>query len=912
MPLQPGARLGAYEVVAAIGAGGMGEVYRARDGRLGRDVALKILSDLFAGDAERLARFTREAQTLASLNHPNVAAIYGIEEANGVRALVMEFVDGEDLSARVARGPLPVDEALAIANQIADALSAAHSQGVVHRDLKPANVKVRTDGTVKVLDFGLAKAMETVTGSSAVMSQSPTITTPAMTGVGIILGTAAYMSPEQARGRAVDKRTDVWAFGCVLYEMLSGRRAFDAEDVSMTLASVMMKEPDWSALPDNVPAHIRDVVKRCLEKDRQRRIADIAVAQFLINEPGAGSAMAAAAPASMRVRLTRVFAAVAAMGAALGVGAGIMWWYTRPAAQTPVRFAIVPPANQPLSIQGFQRDIAITPDGRAIVYRVAQGAGDVRLAVRALDQLDVRILPGITEVRSPFISPNGQWIGFFEGQNGQLKKVSILGGPPVTLCKYVGIPLEGSWGADDTIIFATNDRSTGLMSVGAGGGDPKVLTTPDVAAGETDHLMPSILPGGRAVLFTIQRRSQTIDNEQIAVLDLKTGRKKILIQGGSDARYVETGHLIYAVAGTLRAVRFDLQGLAVTGDPVPVVEGVTMSGTTGTADYAVSQNGTLVYAPGVVGGGISRILVWADRQGREAPINAPARTYTIPRISPDGTRVALDIRDQENDIWVWDLKRETLARVTFDPGFDQFPVWTPDGRRLIFGSTRGSGGANSMGLFSQAADNTGTVARLTTTTNAQAPMAISPDATRVLLMETDPKTGQDIKITSVTPAASQQPQPLIQTPFNETNPDISPDGRWVAYQSNESGSNQVYVRPFPQVDAGHWQISTGNGLKPVWSRNGRELFYMTNTASGSAMMAVAVQTAGALFSAGNPVKLFDLAQYYLVNNGRSYDVSADGRFLLIKNPTPSNPAMAPGLVVVEHWTDELKQSVPAK
>ena len=919
MALAPGSRLGPYEVTAQIGAGGMGEVYRARDTKLNRDVALKILPEAFTVDGDRIARFRREAQVLASLNHPNIAAIYGFEDSGSRHALILELVEGPTLADRIAKGPIPLDEALPIAKQIAEALEAAHEQGMIHRDLKPANIKLRDDGTVKVLDFGLAKALEPVTGSSAVLSQSPTITTPAMTGVGIILGTAAYMSPEQARGRAVDKRTDVWAFGCVLYEMLSGRRAFDAEDVSMTLAAVMMKAPDWSALPDTVPAQIRSVIKRCLEKDRQRRVADIAVAQFLMNEPPAESMVAASASTSSS--LTRMVAAAMTVVAALGAGAAIMWWYMRPAAQAPVRFVIVPPANQPLSIQGFQRDIAITPDGRAIVYRVAQGANDVHLAVRALDQLDARILPGITVVRSPFVSPNGQWIGFFEGQNGQLKKVSILGGPPVALCKYVGIPLEGSWGADDTIIFATNDRSTGLMSVGAGGGDPKVLTTPDVAAGETDHLMPSILPGGRAVLFTILRRSQTIDNAQIAVLNLKTGRKKILIQGGSDARYVETGHLIYAVAGTLRAVRFDLQGLAVTGDPVPVVEGVTMSGTTGTADYAVSQNGTLVYAPGAVGGGINRTLVWADRQGREEPIKTPPRAYIIPRISPDGTRVALDIRDQENDIWVWDLKRETLARVTFDPGLDQSPVWTPDGRRLIFGSTRGAGvgagvdaalgGGTVSSLYSQAADNTGTVARLTTATNPQAPMAISPDATHVLFMEFDPKTGQDIKMADLTKPASQQPQTLIQTPLAETNPDISPDGRWVAYQSSESGANQVYVRPFPKVDAGHWQISTDNGLKPVWSRNGRELFYMTNTASGSAMMAVAVQTAGALFSAGNAVKLFDLAPYYLVNNARTYDVSANGRFLLIKDPA-ANRTSTTSLVVVEHWTQELEQRVPAK
>src|SRR5215831_5777447 len=640
----------------------MGEVYRARDTKLSRDVALKILSNVFATDAERLARFTREAQTLASLNNPQIAAIYGLEESNGVRALVMELVEGEDLSERIARGPIPLDEALAIANQIATALAVAHEQGIVHRDLKPANVKVRPDGAVKVLDFGLAKALEPA-GSSVVVSQSPTITTPAMmTGVGMILGSAAYMSPEQARGRAVDKRTDIWAFGCVMYEMLTGIRAFDAEDVSMTLASVMMKEPDWSALPDDVPAHIRSVVRRCLEKDRQKRLADIAVAQFLINEPPAPAVSAApahvyATPEPKGARVVRLIGFAVAALLLLAAAVGVTWWFLRPATPQLVRFTITPPTAQPLTIQGFQRDIAITPDGRHIVYRIGPAATiGTQLAVRSLDQLDPRILTGISGIRSPFISPDGHWIGFFEGNGGEIKKVSILGGPPIALCKYTGNPFEASWGADDTIVFATNDRATGLLSVGAGGGEPKVLTTPDTAHGEVDHVFPFVLPGGRAVLFTIVMQGQTTDNAQIAVLDLKTGQKKTLIRGGSDARYVDTGHLIYGVAGTIRAVRFDLGRLEVTSDPIPVAERVTMSGTTGVADFVLSQNGTLVYVPGGIGGGtIGRTLAWVNCQGREESIKAPPRSYLLPRLSPDGTRVALDVRDQENDIWIWDL-----------------------------------------------------------------------------------------------------------------------------------------------------------------------------------------------------------------------------------------------------------------
>ncbi len=906
MALQIGARIGVLEVVAAIGAGGMGEVYRARDTRLNRDVAVKIVSDLFAADADRLARFTREAQTLASLNHSNIAAIYGFEEQAGVRALVMEFVDGEDLSQRLARGPVPLDEAVSIANQIANALAAAHEQGIVHRDLKPANVKVRPDGVVKVLDFGLAKAMEPP-GSSVAVSQSPTITTPAMmTGVGMILGSAAYMSPEQARGKTVDKRSDIWAFGCVLYEMLSGRRAFDAEDVSMTLASVMMKEPDWNALPDDVPAHLRTVIRRCLEKDRQKRLADIAVAQFLINEPpaaaaGATPAVVQSAPLR-RATLTRALAIALAAIAAVSATAGITWWLMRPPTPQPVRFTITPPLTQPLTVQGFQRDIAITPDGRTIIYRVGPaGTIGTQLAIRALDQLEARVLPGITGIRSPFVSPDGHSIGFFEGANGELKRVSLQGGPPIALCRYVGNPYEASWAPDNTIVFATSDITTGLMSVSAAGGVPKVLTKPDATKGEGDHVMPFVLPGGRGILFTITRPNQ-LDASQIAVFDPRTGEKKILIRGGTDARYVDTGHLIYATAGTLRAVLFDLGRLEVMGEPVPVLDQLATSGTTGTADYAIAQNGTLVYVPGVLGSGVARTLAWVRRDGREEPINnAPARAFVYPRVSPDGTRVALDARDQESDIWIWDLKRETLARLTFDPGQDQSPVWTPDSRRIIFGSPRGG----AQNLYWQAADNTGTVERLNPSPNIQLPYSVSSDGKYLVFGDLSQATNQDIGVLTlpadVVSAATPSARPLIRTMFNEGNAELSPDGRWVAYQSNESGANEIYVRPFPNADAGRWQISNGGGTRPVWARNGRELFFYSNTA----LMTVATSSSGTTFSAGHVTKLFDTAPYYFLNAGRTYDVAADGRFLMIKTAQSPN-STASSFVVVEHWTEELK------
>ena len=896
----------------------MGEVYRARDTQLKREVAIKVLPEPFAQDADRLARFQREAELLAALSHPNIAAVYGLEKSDTVTGIVLELVEGETLADIIARGPIAPADALPIARQIADALDAAHEKGVIHRDLKPANIKVTPDGKVKVLDFGLAKLAESAAVSGISATMSPTLSLHATMG-GMILGTAAYMSPEQARGRPVDKRADIWAFGAVLFEMLTGSPPFPGEDISHILARVIEREPDWSGLPATLSPAVGVVLRRCLTKDARQRIRDIGDVRLALE----GAFDAPSLPPPQVTPISRVppwrrvvmFSLPAlVIGAVLGavLGGGAAWLAERPSAPEPVRFAIVPPTTQPLTIQGFQRDIAITPDGRHIVYRTGPaGTQGTQLAVRSLDQVEARILTGIANVRSPFVSPDGHWIGFFEGvgAEGQLKKVSILGGPPITLCRYNGIPLEGSWGTDDTIIFATNDRNTGLMSVSAGGGEPTVLTKPDTAVGEIDHLMPFILPGGRAVLFTINFQGQPIDNAQIAVLDLKTGQKKVLIRGGSDARYVDTGHLVYAAAATLRAVRFDLGRLEVTSDPVPMVEKVTMSGTTGTADFALSRNGTLVYVPGEITGGAGRSLAWVNRQGHEEPIKAPPRVYVYPRISPDGTRVALNVRDQENDIWVWDLKRETLGRFTFDPGADQSPVWTPDSRRIIFSSFRGG----VPNLYWQAADNTGTIERLTTSPNQQAPLSISPDGSRVLFQEIAPKTGADVGVLTVDAARKSGGGPLIQTMFIETNAEISPDGRWVAYQSNQSSQFEVYVRPFPNVDTGRWQVSDGgNNSRPLWARNGRELFYYD--ARGGALMAVAVQTTGPTLNAANPTKVFDTAPYYFANAGRTFDVSADGqRFLMIKLASQSGQnatASPPSLVVVEHWTEELKARVP--
>ncbi len=604
MSLSAGTRLGPYEILTLIGSGGMGEVYRAKDTKLQRDVALKVLPDVFASDPERLARFKREAQVLASLNHPNIAHIHGLEDSNGIHALVMELVDGPTLADRIAQGPIPLGEALPIARQIAEALEAAHEQGIIHRDLKPANIKVRTDGTVRVLDFGLAKLAGPDASSSyppSTATASPTITSPAMmTGIGVILGTAAYMSPEQAKGRPADKRSDIWAFGAVLFEMLTSRRAFPGDDITDTIVSVVSKEPDWSALPTPTPVGLRRLLTRCLRKDAKARMRDIGEARQQIEDLLSGApeemAPAASVAASLRVASTRrrIVAAASVTLLVVAVALGTRALTRTPLVKLqPMRFVIALPAAQPLRIQFPDRDLALSPDGTQLVYVSLDG----RLMVRAMGQLDAVPLSAITGARSPFFSPNGQWVGVFTGgvlEDGELKKVSIAGGPSLTLCRYRGAPRGGSWGPDDTIVFATNDASSGLLRVSAAGGEPTVLTTPDAAHGEADHIFPSILPGGRAVLFTIRAPSM---ESQVAVVDLTTGRRTILIRAGSQAEYVDTGHLVYALAGTLRAVRFDPAARIVESDPMPVVERV-ITYPDGAAEFSVSHQGTLVYVSG--------------------------------------------------------------------------------------------------------------------------------------------------------------------------------------------------------------------------------------------------------------------------------------------------------------------------
>jgi eukaryotic-like serine/threonine-protein kinase len=920
LPLVRGARVGVYEIIAAIGEGGMGQVYRATDTTLGRDVAIKILPDAFAADPERLARFEREAKTLASLNHPHIAALYGFEKSGGAHALVMELVDGDDLSARIGGRPMAIDEALGIARQIAQALGDAHDQGIVHRDLKPANIKVRSDGAVKVLDFGLAKALEPAAGSpdGAVRANSPTITSPAvLTGAGVVLGTAAYMSPEQAKGRAADRRSDVWAFGVVLYEMLTGHRPFQGEVVSETFASILAREPDWSALPSDTPPPIRRLLRRCLEKDRRRRLADMSDARLEIDDvlSGLHADQPVAVPTSrMRERLAWALAVllVAALAAATA-------WNRRAASgPVPTTRAIlsVAPGERPSPVNPLEQQIgavrptrtavALSPDGKTLVLATIWG-GTQQLYTRAMDQLSATPMAGTIGASSPFFSPDGQWVGFWAA--GELRKVPLSGGPPVTLCKAAAI-FGASWGSDGTIVFA-DARNGGLSRVSANGGSPTPLTT--LQPGEFSHRLPHMLPGGRAVVFTISKAARLWNDTQIVVRSLVTGDQTVLITGGADARYVPTGHLVFARMGTLMAVPFDPARLAVTGGATGLIEGVMQSAdrnlsdmdNTLAAQFAVSDTGTLVYVTGGVVPGANRALAWVDRHGVSSLLPAPVHTYVRPRLSSDGRHVTVSTEEDLRDVWNYDIARGTLTAVTSD-GQSGYSMFSPDGKRVVFRSGAGGGEDN---LYWRAADGSGTPERLTTSPRSQTPTSWSSDGATVAFMEEGPSTGFmqfDAKALSI---ADRQPRSLIATTANEMTPEFSPDGRWLAYVSTQSGRTEVYVQPYPGPGERHL-ISIDGGWQPAWSRDGRQLFYV-GLRGVPTLFSVAIAQ-DAAFRAGTPTPLFanaDLATAW----GRSYDVSLDGsKFLMTLSATPVEKPASTQMILVQNWFDELKRVMRAQ
>ena len=911
MALASGIRLGPYEVVAMIGAGGMGEVYQGHDTKLGRDVAIKVLPEAFAHDPDRLSRFQREAKMLASLNHPNISTIHGLEQSRGTSYLVMELVLGDTLSDRVKReGAVPIEEALAIAKQIAEALEAAHEKGIIHRDLKPANVKVTPEGKVKVLDFGLAKAFEGDTTTED-MSNSPTLSRAA-TMQGVILGTAAYMSPEQARGKAVDKRTDIWAFGCVLYELLTGKSAFDGEDITEIFAAVVKSEPDWSRLPATTPQTIRTLLKRCLQKDKALRLRDSGDARIEIQE-------ALSAPSDVKATVAgseKGIRALAPRELALGLGAlllvavitGLAIWNLKsaPPVSRPVsRFTITLPAGQQLAVPLSGPAVALSPDGTHLAYVVRQGLIQ-QVYLRAMDSLEVRPISGSegatggTSFTEPFFSPDSQWVGFFAG--GKLKKVAVGGGPALIVCDS---PFSNgaSWGSLGMIAFSPPGAGT-LLQVSDGGGVPQPLTR--LEKGESLHGWPGFLPGGKSLLFEVSTGGgNNWINGQIAVQLVGAGEHRNLIQGGMYPRYAPSGHLIYVQGATLMAAPFDLQRLALTGSAVPLVEGVQQSAADGNAQYALSDTGSLVYLSGGVQSQQLK-LVWVNRNGAEQPVAAPEHAYVNPRISPDGRRIAVGITEQERQVWLYDLSRETLTRFTFQGDNNTAPFWTPDGRRIVFISNK----EGPRNLFWQFADGSGGLERLTTSESVQIPGSWSPDGQLLAFSEVDAGTGYDIWILrmSDSPAGSGQVrkgQVFLQTKFNEAAPQFSPDGHWLAYVSDESGRKEIYVQPYPGP-GGKWQISTEGGAEPLWNRNGQELFYR----NGNKMMAVEMTTKPS-FSPGTPKILFE-GQYQILPtiSTPNYDVSPDGQRFLMLKPVEQEQTATTQINVVLNWFEELKQKVP--
>jgi serine/threonine protein kinase len=871
----------------------MGEVYRATDANLKRDVAIKVLPESVASDAERLARFQREAEVLARLNHPNIAAVYGLERSAGITGLVMELVEGTTLADRIAQRPVPVDEALPIAKQIAEALEAAHEQGIIHRDLKPANIKVRQDGTVKVLDFGLAKALEPRNAGSIEATASPTVTSPAViTGVGVLLGTAAYMAPEQARGNVVDKRADIWAFGCVIYEMLTGRRAFGGENVQDTVVAVMRDEPDWARLPATVPPVLGTYIRRCLYKDPKQRIADVQDLRLALEgafEPLSPSTTVSGTFAGPRRRLAWVGVIVAALAVSAMAVPTVRHMLETPLSETRVEI-VTPTTGDPTSF-------ALSPDGRQIVF-TATGDGTSHLWLRSLATTTAQPLPGTEGARMPFWAPDSRAIGFFAGAS--LKRLDLNGGAPLTLASIGGTGLGGTWSSSGVILFGTGTGvNAALMRVSATGGDVSAATT--VGSQQMGHVAPFFLPDGRRFLFYVRGES-AVAGIYLGALDSDTSTR--LTPADSAGVYLPPGWLLWVRAGTqtLIAQRLDVEQADLTGEPVTVADAVAIGAGASAAVSAVSVSagGLVSYRSAARS---RQQLTWVDRSGAaRGTVGDPDATLDFPRLSPDGRRVAVGRTVQGNeDVWLLDDVR--MSRVTFDPAADARPLWSPDGRRIVFRSNRTGRGD----LYLRLTNGASAEERLVASDEVNNPLSWSSDGRFLLYGRLDAQTGQDLWILPM--GGDHTPLVFLKTPFREVYGAFSPDGRWVAYQSNESGRPEIYIRRFVPPEAprttsaespGQWQVSTTGGITPVWRSDGNELYYI-NPAGG--MVAVPIAVAGDTLAPGAPVVLFQTRIYGGGMDrqlGWQYDVGPDGRFL-INTELDSAP---PPITLLQNWDPE--------
>jgi serine/threonine protein kinase/Tol biopolymer transport system component len=880
MALTIGTRLGSHEITALLGKGGMGEVYRARDLKLKREVAIKILPEEFSRDADRVSRFQREAEVLASLNHSNIAAIHDFEETNGTRYLVLELVEGETLADRIARGPVPLEEALIIAKQICDALEAAHGNGIVHRDLKPANIKVKPNGDVKVLDFGLARVRE-YENNKVGLSNSPTLMSASMPGM--IMGTAAYMSPEQAKGKEADRVSDVWAFGCVLYEMLTGRAVFEGETTSEIFAGVLKGEPDWNCLPVETPPAIRRLLRRCLQKNRMQRFHDMADARIEIEEADTEpAAQSVTAPSTRRRdRMGWIVAALSLIGMAVLAIPAVFYLRTAPPDAPEMRLEITTPAtSDPFSF-------ALSPNGRQLVF-VASGEGTQRLWLRPLNVVTAQPVAGTEGASYPFWSPDNRSVGFFA--DGRLKRIDIGGGSPQVLADAVA--RGGTWSPDGVILFSRSTQGP-LFRVKASGGDATPVTTLDRQA---SHRFPQFLPGGRQFLFYAQGTSQT---GGIYIGSLDSTETKRLTASDAAGVYMPPGWLLWVRGGTLVAQRLDLARLALNGDRINLADLVGIDGATQATAVSASATALLAYRSDTTG---RRQLTWFDRSGKAiGTVGAPDNTLFFPRLSPDGRRVAgYRIVEGNSDIWILDGSRTT--RFTFDPSLDGFPIWSPDGRRVVFRSNR----KGKFDLYQKSSDSAGSEEGLLLE-SGQDNVALdwSRDGRFLLYQSFDPQTDWDLWVLPM--EADGKPWPFLKSNFTEKEGQFSRDGRWVAYVSNESGRFEVYVRPFlapaASSTADHsagqsWQVSTAGGISPTWRPDGKEVYYIAP--DGKLMAAAITVNRATLEPPGAPVALFQTRIYGGTNSqvARQYDVSHDGRFLI--NTVREDNNTAP-ITLLQNW-----------
>ena len=919
MSLSSGTRIGPYEVVGTLGAGGMGEVYQARDTKLNRSVALKILPPAFASDPDRLARFKREAQVLAALNHPNIAAIYGFEDQTNTHALVMELVPGQTLTAHIT-SPMPVADVLPIARQIAAALEAAHEQGIVHRDLKPANIKITDDGTVKVLDFGLAKAMSVegarTSDPASSPAEMPTLTSPAMTELGMILGTAGYMAPEQARGKPVDRRADLWAMGVILFEMLAGKALYRGETVTDTIAHVITQPPDWTLLPASTPAGVRRLLRRCLEKDPRNRLQSAGDARIEIDEliagggmgSDSGSAVGATQYPDGRARGQFRRSSPALRWLPWGIAAALLatlvytLWPKPVVLQPLVKLDVKVASGDELIVdRDNDGEIAVlSPDGQRLVY-VGSSPTMRRLYVKSLDSLDAQPIPGTEGGSQPFFSPDGKSIGFVA--NGVLMRTQVSGGTPMRIVDAAAMR-GATWGPDNSVVY-TGEMTTGLSRVSASGGSPAVLTK--LTGDERTHRWPSFLPGGRAVLFVCQMGSASYESGTIEAVRLDTGERKVLVRGGSFPRYAESGHLLYVKQGAVYAVPFDPSRLEVHGEGRPVLTGIFSTGDAvgagsgnGSAQFAVSSNGRAVYLPTGKQSQAQLTLAVVDRSGKVTYEYREQKLFRDPKFSTDGKRIAVRVLgDRTEHLHILDVDRSTLTQIMFDANYSGLPVWSPKGDQIAYATDRSGRG---LEIFLMRSDGTGEQQALTSGSGTtRVPSSFSPDGRLLVFFEINPKTNMDVMVLSL---ADKKITPFLNSPNVELLGNFSPDGRWMAYQVvDTNGKTEVFVRSYPDGGALR-QVSNGGGAIPYWTKGGREIVYL----SGKAIMAVDVTPEGQVLTLGKPQQLFEKPFAEPVN-AINYDAYPDGnRFVvLMTTAEKAMPEPRTHLTMVFNLFDEIRR-----